>query len=101
MDEKKTRKTFFLRFCLSRFSNSVCKRTENAGRREIKQNTRRFVDKSCRAKRRVCRKWRINKPILWIANAYSIGNLPKWYCEAIAPMVKQWQCVKFRGACLL
>lgn len=67
----------------------------------IKQNTRRFVDKSCRAKRRVCRKWRINKPILWIANAYSIGNLPKWYCEAIAPMVKQWQCVKFRGACLL
>ena len=48
------------------------------GEKRIKQNTRRFVDKSCRAKHRVCRKWRINKPILWIPNAYFIGNLPKW-----------------------
>jgi len=48
------------------------------GEKRIKQNTRRFVDKSCRAKRRVRRKWRINKAILWIATAYSIRNLPKW-----------------------
>ena len=65
----------------------------------IKQNTRRFVDKSCRTKRRVYRKWRINKPILWIANAYSIGNLPKWVPRSDCADGKE--CVEFRGACLL
>ena len=52
------------------------------GEKRTKQNTLRFVDKNCRAKRRVCRKGRINKAILWIATAYSIRNLPKWVLQS-------------------